>query len=96
MRADGKTWNQIREQIGRYVASGTFQTEWAKAGHDVIANAAKIDASVLPSRDLGTEKRLATNAAKAAERTKVEADQAKAEAKSAKDAAKAEKDPAKA
>jgi hypothetical protein len=28
MRDDGATWNQIREYIGHYVASGTFQKLW--------------------------------------------------------------------
>lgn len=47
MRAKGATWNAIREALGVKTQSGQFQVLWAREGIDA-----------LPSRDLGTAKRL--------------------------------------
>jgi hypothetical protein len=53
MRDDGATWNQIRERFDVSTASGQFQKLWER--HEIPH---------LPSRDLGTAKRLVALEAK--------------------------------
>lgn len=36
LRAQGATWNAIREATGTKLGSGTFQTYWAKEGIDAL------------------------------------------------------------
>lgn len=80
MRSQGKTWNQIRAYVGKYVASGTFQTLWAREGIDH-----------LPSRHPEAQvRRIATREANRQAKAKAEAKAERAARKAAKAAASAE------